>query len=158
MQRPGKVIFVGWERPEGRLGRATGWHCQGARWTGWVATRWALYCGRRNTHRLSQHVERRALGPSDASFWESRLRWPRLALPHLLPISRRCSRSQTIEAPGFSPLPLDGDSPNPSRGLALATLPHVAALVAPSVRVRMPTNLGTRQGLSRATPQSRGWA
>ncbi len=41
-----------------------------------------------------------------------------------------------------------------SRGLALATLPHVAALVAPSARVRRQASRGTRQGLSRALRQS----
>lgn len=58
-------------------------------------------------------------------------------------------------------LPFVGDCPNverSSRSLALTTLPHVAALVTPSVRVRTPANLGTRQGLSRSIPQSRGWA
>ena len=41
-----------------------------------------------------------------------------------------------------------------SRGLALATLPHVAALVAPSARVRTRANRGTRQGLSRTLRRS----
>jgi hypothetical protein len=57
-----------------------------------------------------------------------------------------------------TPPPLVGDFPpveRSSRGLALATLPHVAALVAPSARVRTRANRGTRQGLSRALRQSR---
>ncbi len=45
-----------------------------------------------------------------------------------------------------------------SRGLALAMLPHVAALVAPSARVRTRASRGTRQGLSRALRQSQCWA
>jgi len=63
---------------------------------------------------------------------------------------RRCSHRLLV-----------GDFPiveRSSRGLALATLPHVAALVAPSARVRRQANRGTRQGLSRALRQSRGWA
>jgi hypothetical protein len=57
-----------------------------------------------------------------------------------------------------TPPPLVGDFPTverSSRGLALAMLPHVAALVAPSARVRTRANRGTRQGLSRALRQSR---
>jgi hypothetical protein len=52
-----------------------------------------------------------------------------------------------------TPPPLVGDFPTverSSRGLALAMLPHVAALVAPSARVRTRANRGTRQGLSRS--------
>jgi hypothetical protein len=57
-----------------------------------------------------------------------------------------------------TPPPLVGDFPTverSSRGLALAMLPHVAALVAPSARVRTRANRGTRQGLSQALRQSR---
>ena len=56
-----------------------------------------------------------------------------------------------------TPPPLVGDFPTverSSRGLALATLPHVAALVAPSARVRTRANRGTRQGLSRTLRRS----
>ena len=63
---------------------------------------------------------------------------------------RRCSHRLLV-----------GDFPTverSSRGLALATLPHVAALVAPSARVRTRANRGTRQGLSRALRQSQCWA
>jgi len=59
---------------------------------------------------------------------------------------RRCSHRMLV-----------GDFPSverSSRGLALATLPHVVALVAPSARVRRQANRGTRQGLSRALRQS----
>ncbi len=45
-----------------------------------------------------------------------------------------------------------------SQGLPLATQPHVAVLVVPSVRVRRRANRRTRQGLTRAPRQSRGWA
>ncbi len=63
---------------------------------------------------------------------------------------RRCSHRMLV-----------GDFPlveRSSRGLALATLPHVAALVAPSARVHTRASRGTRQGQSRALRQSRGWA
>jgi hypothetical protein len=63
---------------------------------------------------------------------------------------RRCSHRLLV-----------GDFPTverSSRGLALAMLPHVAALVAPSARVRTRANRGTRQGLSRALRQSQCWA
>ncbi len=59
---------------------------------------------------------------------------------------RRCSHRLLV-----------GDFPTverSSRGLALATLPHVATLVAPSARVRTRASRGTRQGQSRALRQS----
>jgi hypothetical protein len=59
---------------------------------------------------------------------------------------RRCSHRLLV-----------GDFPiveRSSRGLALAMLPHVAALVAPSARVRTRANRGTRQGLSRTLRRS----
>lgn len=63
---------------------------------------------------------------------------------------RRCSHRLLV-----------GDFPiveQSSRGLVLATLPHVVALVAPLARVRRRASRGKRQGLSRALRQSRGWA
>ena len=59
---------------------------------------------------------------------------------------RRCSHRLLV-----------GDFPiveRSSRGLALVTLPHVVALVAPSARVRTRASRGTRQGQSRALRQS----
>jgi hypothetical protein len=63
---------------------------------------------------------------------------------------RRCSHRLLV-----------GDFPTverSSRGLALAMLPHVVGLVAPSARVRTRANRGTLRGLSRALRQSQGWA
>jgi len=63
---------------------------------------------------------------------------------------RRCSHRMLV-----------GDFPiveRSSRGLVLVTLPHVAALVAPSARVRTRAMREKHRGLSRALRQSRGWA
>ncbi len=60
---------------------------------------------------------------------------------------RRCSHRLLV-----------GDFPiveRSSQGLVLVTLPHVAALVAPSARVRRRANRGTLRVLSRALRQSR---
>jgi tetratricopeptide (TPR) repeat protein len=79
-------------------------------------------------------------------------------------LSRISSRSPAIEPPGWSPLQAaPGRRRLPerravSRGLALGTRPHVAALATPSARVRTRANRGTRQGLSRALRQSLEWA
>ena len=63
---------------------------------------------------------------------------------------RRCSHRLLV-----------GDFPTverSSRGLALATLPHVAALVAPSARVRTRASRGKHRGLSQALRQSQSSA
>ncbi len=45
-----------------------------------------------------------------------------------------------------------------SRGLVLATPPHVSVLVTPPVRARKRANPGTRRGLSRTLRRSQCWA
>ena len=72
--------------------------------------------------------------------------------------------SWTVESPGLSPLHAAlGRWRLPerralSRGLALATPPHVAALVTPSARVRRRANRSTHRGLSRKLRRSQCWA
>ena len=83
-------------------------------------------------------------------------------MPPLRLISHEYSRGRRrlirLASHRCKPLPVVGDCQNVSQGLALAMLPHAAALAIPSARVRRQASPGTRQGQSLALRQSRCWA